>query len=88
MTTTNKFAAHLGNGRFLTVIRWLLRGTAELRELGPYAAIEFLMPGGSLILLGVWLIRRHRRRNAASPVRSSSRQSASPVGEFGALDIA
>jgi hypothetical protein len=30
-----------------------------LRSLGPYAAIELLMPGGSLIALLLWLYR-HR----------------------------
>ncbi|HEY3784102.1 MAG TPA: hypothetical protein VGL55_02350 [Steroidobacteraceae bacterium] len=34
---------------------------ALLRQLGPYAAIELLLPGGSLIALGLWLYRRYRR---------------------------
>ena len=32
---------------------------ASLRELGPYAAMGLLVPGGSLIALCVWLLR-HR----------------------------
>jgi hypothetical protein len=33
-----------------------------VRRLGPYAAIELLLPGGTLIALLVWLYRRHRAR--------------------------
>lgn len=34
-----------------------------LRELGPYAAIEIILPGGSLLALLLWL---YRRRKASS----------------------
>jgi hypothetical protein len=34
---------------------------AKLRELAPYAAIELVLPGGSLIALLLWLYRRHGR---------------------------
>ena len=33
---------------------------ALLRDVGPYAAIELLLPGGSLIALGLWLYSRHK----------------------------
>lgn len=36
------------------------RVAALLRELGPYAAIELILPGGSLLALLLWLWRRHR----------------------------
>jgi hypothetical protein len=36
------------------------RGLALVRDLGPYAAIELLLPGGSLIALGLWLYSRHK----------------------------
>ena len=39
---------------------------AKLREFAPYAAIELVMPGGSLMALGLWLYRRQRRA-ALSP---------------------
>jgi len=29
-----------------------------MRELGPYAAIAVVVPGGSLIALSVWAVRR------------------------------
>ena len=39
---------------------------AGLRRIGPYAAIELLVPGGSLLALLLWLYRRHRTRLAAA----------------------
>jgi hypothetical protein len=38
---------------------WIARLPALLRGLGLYAAIELLLPGGSLIALLIWLYR-HR----------------------------
>ena len=37
---------------------WLKRGLALLRSVGPYAAIEILLPGGTLIALLLWLSRQ------------------------------
>jgi hypothetical protein len=37
-----------------------------LRSLGPYVAIELLLPGGSLLALLLWLYRRHRQAPARS----------------------
>jgi len=37
---------------------WLTRIGAILRQLGPYAAIELLLPGGTLMALLLWLYRR------------------------------
>ena len=34
---------------------------AKLREFAPYAALELVMPGGSLMALGLWLYRRQRK---------------------------
>ena len=36
------------------------RLTLELRELGPYAALGLVLPGGSVILASLWAFR-HRR---------------------------
>jgi hypothetical protein len=33
---------------------------AKLREFAPYAAIELVMPGGSLMALLLWLYRRQK----------------------------
>jgi hypothetical protein len=37
---------------------WIGRIAALLRDLGPYAAIELVLPGGSVIALLLWLYRR------------------------------
>lgn len=42
------------------------RIAAILRELGPYAAIELVLPGGSLLALLLWLHRR-RSKTAVKP---------------------
>lgn len=44
-------------------IVWFGRGVAGLRAIGPYAAIELLLPGGSLMALGLWLFQKRFRRN-------------------------
>ena len=35
-----------------------------LRRLAPYALIEILLPGGTLLALGLWLYRRRKDRLA------------------------
>jgi hypothetical protein len=40
---------------------WLARGSAAMRVVGPYAAIEILLPGGTLLALLFWMYRRHQR---------------------------
>ena len=39
----------------------MMRGLAGVRELGPYAALELLLPGGSVLAVLLWLYRRHKR---------------------------
>jgi hypothetical protein len=34
---------------------------AKLRDLAPYALIELVLPGGSLMALLLWLYRRQRK---------------------------
>jgi len=43
------------------VLGWMNRGVAGLKELGPYAAVELILPGGSIVAVLLWLYRRHRR---------------------------
>jgi len=38
---------------------------AKLRDLAPYAAIELLLPGGSLMALLLWLYRRRKKATPA-----------------------
>jgi hypothetical protein len=40
---------------------WVTQGVAGLREFGPYAAIELVLPGGSLVAVAIWLYRRYRK---------------------------
>jgi hypothetical protein len=40
---------------------------ALVRAIGPYVAIEILLPGGSLIALLLWLYRSKQRRMAQRP---------------------
>jgi hypothetical protein len=42
----------------------MTRGMTGLRELGPYAMVELLMPGGSVLAVLIWLYRRHKRLEA------------------------
>jgi hypothetical protein len=56
----------------LTRGAWLKRTAPLLRNLGPYAAIELLMPGGSLIALALWLYQRRRK----APIPISTRNTA------------
>ena len=44
------------------------RSVALLRRLGPYAAIELLLPGGSVLALLLWLYRRRQSRPLALSV--------------------
>jgi hypothetical protein len=43
---------------------WWMRGLTGVRELGPYAAVELLLPGGSVIAVVLWLYRRYKRTPA------------------------
>ena len=39
----------------------MMRGLAGAREFGPYAALELVLPGGSVLAVLLWLYRRHKR---------------------------
>ena len=49
---------------------WMARLLTLLRGVGPYAAIELLLPGGSLIALLIWLYR-FRRVATVEPAKSA-----------------
>ena len=44
-----------------SIIEWFYRLAGRAGELGPYLAIELILPGGSLIALLLWLYRRNHR---------------------------
>jgi hypothetical protein len=51
-----------------------------LKELAPYAAVELILPGGSLVALILWLHARRRARRAHElTIASQSRASISPL---------
>jgi hypothetical protein len=44
-----------------------MRFAGLLKALGPYAAIELILPGGTLIAVAVWAIRRRWLSGARAP---------------------
>jgi hypothetical protein len=44
----------------------LTAALTALRALAPYAAIELLLPGGSLVALVLWLYRRYKKATPAA----------------------
>ena len=68
MRTLTKFIANLsGRVRIAAGTAWTpSRVVAILREFGPYAAIELVLPGGTLLALILWLCRRHWKAAAAA----------------------
>jgi len=59
MTTAAELYRRKETAMTQSLNRWIARLPALLRSLGPYAAIELLLPGGSVIALLIWLYR-HR----------------------------
>jgi hypothetical protein len=45
----------------MTTVGWILR---RFRSLGPYLAIELILPGGSIVALALWT---YRHRLAGAP---------------------
>jgi hypothetical protein len=39
---------------------WIRKAIAIIKDLGPYAAIELILPGGSVIAVLLWARRRYR----------------------------
>jgi hypothetical protein len=39
----------------------MLRLAAKLKDLAPYAALELVMPGGSVMALLLWLYQRQKK---------------------------
>jgi hypothetical protein len=64
-------------------INWMVRLAGALRALGPYAAIELLVPGGTLIALALWVFR-NRSALIARARRASDKR---PSTEAAAIDL-
>ncbi len=48
------------------------RLVSKVKELAPYAALELVMPGGSVMALLLWLYRRHRNSAACAESEKSA----------------
>ncbi|MGH8202741.1 MAG: efflux transporter outer membrane subunit [Steroidobacteraceae bacterium] len=59
---------------------WIAKGLALLKTFGPYALLEFFLPGGTLIAVLVWLYRhRQQRQPAGAPTgRAAGRGAVRP----------
>jgi hypothetical protein len=44
-----------------TLRTWAAVAFATLKELAPYAAVELLLPGGSVVALTLWFYRRRKK---------------------------
>jgi hypothetical protein len=44
-----------------TLGAWATLVLAKLKELAPYAMIELLLPGGSVLALSLWFYRRRKK---------------------------
>ena len=49
------------------VTAWIAGGVAVLKDLAPYAAVELILPGGSILALLLWLYRRQQKSAVAMP---------------------
>jgi hypothetical protein len=50
----------------MRAVAWIV---AQFRSLGPYLAIELILPGGSIVALLLWAYRhRSAARHAATPM--------------------
>jgi hypothetical protein len=47
-----------------TLGAWTTAVFARLKDLAPYAVIELLLPGGSVLALSLWFYRRRKRAPA------------------------
>jgi len=66
MTASMESAVRFGTW----IAGWIGRGAVALKDLGPYAAIELVLPGGSVLALLLWLYRRHRKSASTNSASS------------------
>jgi hypothetical protein len=46
---------------------WMAPAIAQLKELAPYAVLELVLPGGSLMAILLWLYRRRSEQTVSAP---------------------
>jgi hypothetical protein len=66
MTFTSRLVSKRSRDPHFRAARWTVSANiaavvAKLRDLAPYAAIELILPGGSLIAVLLWLYRRQKK---------------------------
>ena len=61
------------------IASWIGGIVAVLKELAPYAAVELILPGGSILALLLWLYRR-QQRSALAMQSSPDIEAASSAG--------
>lgn len=52
----------------ITPRSWLACAVRLLRQFGPYAVLELLLPGGSLLAILLWLYKRHSQAKVAAAI--------------------
>jgi hypothetical protein len=67
---------------------WMGGLVAVLRNLGPYMAVELILPGGSLLALLLWLYRRRQRLVALGSSGVSERLNTNSGGDKQPLSAA
>lgn len=67
-------AANGGRWRYVpqTLRAAIARVMRSIRSLGPYLAIELIMPGGSIIALALWTYRHRRAARGSSNAGSAA----------------
>jgi hypothetical protein len=46
---------------------WMALAVAQVKELAPYALLELVLPGGSLMAILLWLYRRRSEQTVSAP---------------------
>ena len=62
---------------------WIARLATLMRSSGPYAAIELLLPGGSLIALSLWIFRHRGNLRLVCGALWPALQQFAPASSFG-----
>ena len=56
--TLSRAVSAAGEKLSIRIKSWAPRSIAQLKELAPYAVLELVLPGGSLMAILLWLYRR------------------------------
>ena len=83
MTVAAEFICQAA-GRLATararIAAWSGGVVAVLKDLAPYAAVELVLPGGSILALLLWLYRRQQKSGLATGPSHADIEAASSAG--------